>query len=216
VLAAGPPRAITGQPTEAYGGSAKFNGTVNGASEATSYWFEYRLVGASAIAGSTPGQQAAVSSEDQQVSCNSFQLHEGTTYEVRLVARNGDGTAYGEWVQFTTTQNAPKEVHPPLSLPGGTTPGSASPGSGSGPGGPGSQAGPSGKQTACRVPRVIGATLRAAGRRLVAARCRVGRIRYVRSSRVRKGRVIAQGERAGKKMAAGVKVSITVSRGRFR
>lgn len=64
----------------------------------------------------------------------------------------------------------------------------------------------------CRVPRVIGKGLSRARRSIRAARCSVGRVRRMRSKRVR-GRVISQSPRAGRTLAVGSRVNLVVSRG---
>lgn len=65
----------------------------------------------------------------------------------------------------------------------------------------------------CRVPRVVGRTLRIARRVITRAGCRVGRIRRARS-RVRVGRVVRQSPRARALVRRGTRVNLTVSRGR--
>jgi beta-lactam-binding protein with PASTA domain len=47
-------------------------------------------------------------------------------------------------------------------------------------------------------------------------RCRLGKVRRAYSRKVRKGRVISQKPRPGKRLADGAKVSVVVSRGRKR
>ena len=65
----------------------------------------------------------------------------------------------------------------------------------------------------CKVPKLVGRGLTPARRAIRAAHCSVGRIRYVRSKRIR-GRVLSQSPRAGRTLAAGTKVNLVVSRGR--
>lgn len=65
----------------------------------------------------------------------------------------------------------------------------------------------------CRVPRVVGLALRTARTRIRRAHCRVGRVRTAGSARPR-GRVIRQSPRAGRRLARGTRVHLTVSRGR--
>jgi Ca2+-binding RTX toxin-like protein len=67
----------------------------------------------------------------------------------------------------------------------------------------------------CHVPQVIGKRLPIARTRIVKAHCRVGRIRFVSSSR-RRGLVLAQRPRAGKTLTRGARVNLVVSRGRKR
>jgi glucose/arabinose dehydrogenase len=63
----------------------------------------------------------------------------------------------------------------------------------------------------CRVPRVIGLRLATARSRIRRANCRVGRIRYRRSARVR-GRILTQAPRPGARRPRGTRVSFTVTR----
>jgi hypothetical protein len=65
----------------------------------------------------------------------------------------------------------------------------------------------------CRVPNVRGKTLAAARKRIRAAHCSVGRIRYVRSPKKR-GRLVAQAPRPGVSLPNRGKVNLIVSRGR--
>jgi beta-lactam-binding protein with PASTA domain len=66
----------------------------------------------------------------------------------------------------------------------------------------------------CIVPKAKGKALRTAKRALVKAHCKVGKVRKAFSAKVKKGRVIAQGARPGKKLAPGAKVRLTVSKGK--
>jgi uncharacterized delta-60 repeat protein len=65
----------------------------------------------------------------------------------------------------------------------------------------------------CRVPNVRGKTLTAAKRRIRAAYCSVGRVRYVGSAK-KKGHLIAQTPRPGVTLPHRGKVNLLVSRGR--
>lgn len=67
----------------------------------------------------------------------------------------------------------------------------------------------------CRVPRVVGLRLAQARARIKRANCRVGRLRYVRSTRAR-GRVLTQSPRPRASRARGTRVHLTLSRGRRR
>jgi PASTA domain len=69
---------------------------------------------------------------------------------------------------------------------------------------------------ACVVPSVKGRTVLAARRAIVRAGCAVGTVRAARSSRVRKGRVMAQSVRPGKRVRRGTRVGLVVSRGQAR
>ena len=64
----------------------------------------------------------------------------------------------------------------------------------------------------CRVPRVLGLRLAAAGLRIRRANCRLGRVRRVRSARAR-GRVLRQTPRPGVRRPNGAAVHLVVSRG---
>jgi hypothetical protein len=66
---------------------------------------------------------------------------------------------------------------------------------------------------ACVVPRLRGKTLAAARTSLTRARCALGRV-LRRRSRVRRGRIVAQGLRPGTRRPRGTRVGVTVSRGR--
>ncbi len=66
----------------------------------------------------------------------------------------------------------------------------------------------------CVVPNVKRKPLATAKRRIAAAHCRTGKVANVKSKTVPKGRVISQKPPAGKKLAAGSKVSLVVSRGK--
>lgn len=68
----------------------------------------------------------------------------------------------------------------------------------------------------CVVPRVRGKSLAAAKGALRRAHCGVGTVKTVRSSSVPAGRVIAQSRAAGRRLEAGARVSLTVSKGRRR
>jgi hypothetical protein len=67
----------------------------------------------------------------------------------------------------------------------------------------------------CRVPRVIGRSLRVARARIRSANCRVGRVRYRRSARAR-GRVLTQAPRPRARRPNGTRVHVTIGRGRGR
>jgi hypothetical protein len=66
----------------------------------------------------------------------------------------------------------------------------------------------------CVVPKVVGKKLPAARKAIVRAHCRVGKVRKKFSRRVKKGRVLAQSPKAGKRLAKNAKVNLVVSRGR--
>ena len=67
--------------------------------------------------------------------------------------------------------------------------------------------------TNCVVPKVTGKPLTAAKKAITHGACSVGKIRYASSARVKKGSVISQQPKAGKKLAYHAKVSLLVSKG---
>jgi hypothetical protein len=66
----------------------------------------------------------------------------------------------------------------------------------------------------CKVPKLKGKTLAAAKKALKKAHCAPGKTSRKRSKTVRKGRVISTKPKAGKKLANGAKVKLTLSKGR--
>ena len=67
--------------------------------------------------------------------------------------------------------------------------------------------------TNCVVPKVTGKPLAAAKKAMTHGACTVGKIRYASSATVKKGSVISQRPKAGKKLAYHAKVSLLVSKG---
>ncbi|MBV9339163.1 MAG: PASTA domain-containing protein, partial [Solirubrobacterales bacterium] len=65
----------------------------------------------------------------------------------------------------------------------------------------------------CKVPQTKGKKLADAKKALRRAHCRVGRIKQVRSRKVRRGRVVSTNPRAGRKLRGGAKVELFVSKG---
>jgi beta-lactam-binding protein with PASTA domain len=65
----------------------------------------------------------------------------------------------------------------------------------------------------CVVPKLTGLTLRRATQKLEKQGCARGRISYVKSAKVKKGRIVRQSAKAGKKLKLGGKVRLVVSRG---
>ena len=65
----------------------------------------------------------------------------------------------------------------------------------------------------CTVPRTKGMKLPAAERALRRAHCRVGRIKHVTSKKIGRGRVMSTAPRAGRRLVAGAKVALSVSKG---
>jgi hypothetical protein len=65
----------------------------------------------------------------------------------------------------------------------------------------------------CKVPRLIGRTLRQAGSALRRANCMLRSARKAYSSHLKAGRVIAQSRKAGSGLPIGTKISVVVSKG---
>jgi alpha-tubulin suppressor-like RCC1 family protein len=70
------------------------------------------------------------------------------------------------------------------------------------------------KPKPCVVPKVKGKSLSAAKRAIKAHNCSVGKIKRATSSTVKKGRVISQKPRPGRRLRHGAKVNLVVSKGR--
>jgi len=68
----------------------------------------------------------------------------------------------------------------------------------------------------CIVPKVTGKAFAKAKRAILNAHCTLGRIARSFSARVQKGRVIAQTPRSGKRLSAGSKIRLTLSKGHRR
>jgi len=66
----------------------------------------------------------------------------------------------------------------------------------------------------CVVPKLKGKTLKAAKRALKARDCKTGKITHAFSSAAKKGRVISQKPKAGKRLHSGAKVSLVLSKGK--
>jgi hypothetical protein len=66
----------------------------------------------------------------------------------------------------------------------------------------------------CAVPKLKGKSLRKARRAIKAHDCRVGKIRRAFSTKIKKGRVVSQKPRAGRRLKHGAKVTVVISRGR--
>ena len=65
----------------------------------------------------------------------------------------------------------------------------------------------------CKVPKVVGLKLLKAKAKIRRAHCRVGKVRKKFSTRRKKGKVVAQRPKAGRTLAAGTKVALTVGKG---
>jgi beta-lactam-binding protein with PASTA domain len=66
----------------------------------------------------------------------------------------------------------------------------------------------------CVVPNVKRKPLAAAKRRIAAAHCKTGKVTNAKSATVAKGRVISQKLKPGKRLPAGTKINLVVSRGK--
>ena len=85
--------------------SAVLNGSVNPNGDDTTYYFEYGIEEAGAIAeyaAKTAEQDAGSGTIDQSVSVTISGLSSNTTYNYRIAASNGNGTSYGSNKTFVT------------------------------------------------------------------------------------------------------------------
>ena len=116
----------------------------------------------------------------------------------------------------TATPTSPPDTPPPPVAPPATTPPPPPPPPPpSGPGGAPPPA-PAPKRVAaaarCKVPKLRGKTVVAAGRALRRARCRIGKLTRKRARAGKRRRVIAQNPRAGLRRPAGTRVKLTLRR----
>src|SRR5213079_2448792 len=95
-----PPSVATDAPNPVAADSATLRGHVNPNAQATTYHFEYGPT--TAYGSSTAGQNLAAGVDAAQVSAAVAGLTQGTTFHVRLVATNADGTATSADRAFTT------------------------------------------------------------------------------------------------------------------
>ena len=70
-------------------------------------------------------------------------------------------------------------------------------------------------QSLCVVPKLKGKMLRAAKQAIRRAHCSVGKVTKAYSAKVKSGRVISQHPKPGKKLAAGSKVKLSLSKGKY-
>ena len=94
----------------------------------------------------------------------------------------------------TTAQGQLSVVYQPPSTAGSTPPVKANP-------------------PKCKVPKTKGMKLPAAERALRRAHCRVGKIKHVNSKKIARGHVMSTTPHAGRRLAAGAKVALSVSKG---
>jgi beta-lactam-binding protein with PASTA domain len=66
------------------------------------------------------------------------------------------------------------------------------------------------------VPNVIGMKLTVAKRKIKARQCRLGKLTYVRSTAKKKGRVLKESPKAGRRLGNSSKVNLTLGKGRRR
>ncbi len=65
----------------------------------------------------------------------------------------------------------------------------------------------------CVVPRVKGKTLKAAEHTIRTRNCSIGKIDYARSQTVKRGHVISQRPKPGRRLQRGTKVNLVISKG---
>jgi beta-lactam-binding protein with PASTA domain len=63
------------------------------------------------------------------------------------------------------------------------------------------------------VPKLVGLTLKKARGKLLKAHCRLGKVTKKASSAKKKGRVLSQKPKPGKRLANGAKVKVTIGKG---
>jgi subtilisin family serine protease len=68
----------------------------------------------------------------------------------------------------------------------------------------------------CVVPRVVGKKLAAARRTIASRHCRVGKVRYAKSTKKRKGHVVRESPSAGRHLGASARVNLWIGKGPAR
>jgi hypothetical protein len=104
-LAASNPLVATGNASSITTTSAALNATVNPASRATNYLFQYGLTTGYGLTTST--RSAGSGSKTVAVKLTASGLIPGTVYHYRVVAYNSIGTSYGQDRAFTTAGHPP-------------------------------------------------------------------------------------------------------------
>jgi hypothetical protein len=99
--------------------SAILNGTVDAGHQKTTYWFE---VGPTLAYGASTQSDALNKKDPVAVQSSVSGLVKGTTYHVRVVARNDDGLSLGADTTFTTAGAIPTPVAPAPLPAGGDDP----------------------------------------------------------------------------------------------
>ncbi len=101
-----PPNVTTKAASSITSTSAKLNGTINPASQSTTWYFEFGTT--TSYGTKTASKDAGSGSRNVDVSMTISGLAAATTYHYRLVASNGTGTTLGADQSFTT--NGPPAV----------------------------------------------------------------------------------------------------------
>jgi parallel beta-helix repeat protein len=122
------------------------------------------------------------------------------------------GVSCGEAPRECTVSPPPPPAPPSPALPPQPSPAPAPPQASPPPPPPAAPAAAPRVVSECVVPKVKGRTLRAARSAIARAGCRLGTVGK-RYSKARKGRVISQSLRAGRRVAVGTKVNVMLSRG---
>jgi hypothetical protein len=120
---------------------------------------------------------------------------------------NGGSVPAGTCAPYSVGANGPQNSNSSGTLNGQI----CSVGSTGGTGGSGTTGGGSGTH-ACVVPHVVGTTLSRAKGALKAAGCKLGKVRRVKASHRKRGRVLSQSPAAGKHLSAGARVKLAVGR----
>jgi beta-lactam-binding protein with PASTA domain len=63
------------------------------------------------------------------------------------------------------------------------------------------------------VPNVIGMRLAKARAKITSRKCRLGKLTYVKSTRKKKGRVLKETPKAGRRLGTNAKVALTIGTG---
>jgi beta-lactam-binding protein with PASTA domain len=66
------------------------------------------------------------------------------------------------------------------------------------------------------VPNVIGMKLVPARAKIKSRKCRLGKLTYVKSTARKKGRVLKESPKAGRRLGSNAKVNLTLGKGRRR
>jgi hypothetical protein len=64
----------------------------------------------------------------------------------------------------------------------------------------------------CKVPKVVGLAVKSARTKIARAHCKVGKITKKHAAKKKRGKVLVQSPKAGKKLKAGAKVNLTVGK----